>query len=50
LRAESEQGCCQALRDDPHLRAGLNVCAGQLCNAQVAQALGLAAVAPESLL
>ena len=40
---------CERLRDDPHRRVGLHVCAGGCANAQVAQALGLATVAPESL-
>jgi alanine dehydrogenase len=48
--ALADRGWRQALRDDPHLRAGLNVCAGQVCNAEVAQALGYAGVAAESLL
>jgi len=48
--ALADKGWKQALRDDLHLRAGLNVCAGQVCNAEVAQALGYPAVAPESLL
>ena len=48
--ALADKGWKQALRDDLHLRAGLNVCTGQVCNAEVAQALGYPAVAPESLL
>jgi alanine dehydrogenase len=48
--ALADKGWKQALRDDLHLKAGLNVCAGQVCNAEVAQALGYPAVAPESLL
>lgn len=38
--ALADKGWRQALREDPHLRAGLNVCAGELTHAAVAQALG----------
>ena len=48
--ALADKGWRQALRDDEHLRAGLNVCAGQVCNAGVAQALGYTAIAPERVL
>jgi len=48
--ALADKGWQQALRDDPHLKAGLNVCAGQVTCAEVAEALGYAAVAAESLL
>jgi alanine dehydrogenase len=48
--ALADKGWRQALRDDPHLRAGLNVCAGQVTCAEVAEALGYPAVAPDSLL
>jgi len=44
------KGWKQALRDDPHLKAGLNVCAGQVTCAEVAEALGYPAVAADSLL
>ena len=36
-----------ALRADPHLRAGLNVFRGRITNAQVAEALGLAWLSAE---
>jgi alanine dehydrogenase len=39
--ALADKGWRQALREDPHLRAGLNVCAGRLTHAAVADALGL---------
>jgi alanine dehydrogenase len=39
-----------ALRDDPHLRDGLNVHAGQVTCAAVAHDLGLRYVAAETLL
>jgi alanine dehydrogenase len=39
--ALATKGWQQALRDDPHLLAGLNVHAGRLTNAPVAAALGL---------
>jgi alanine dehydrogenase len=48
--ALADKGWRQALRDDPHLRAGLNVCAGQVTCAEVAEALGYPTVAPDSLL
>jgi len=48
--ALADKGWRQALRDDEHLRAGLNLCAGQVCNAEVAQALGYAAVSPDRFL
>ena len=49
-RALADKGWRQALRDDPHLRAGLNVAAGQVTYAAVAQALGYSFTAAESLL
>jgi alanine dehydrogenase len=48
--ALADKGWKQALRDDPHLKAGLNVCAGQVTCAEVAEALGYPAVAANSLL
>ena len=44
------KGWRQALRDDVHLRAGLNVCAGRVTCAEVARALGHPAVAADELL
>jgi len=38
--ALADKGCRQALRDDPHLRAGLNVIDGKLTCAAVGEALG----------
>lgn len=38
--ALADHGPLQALRDDPHLRSGLNVHAGQITEAAVAEALG----------
>ncbi|MBP8297071.1 MAG: alanine dehydrogenase [Burkholderiales bacterium] len=40
----------QALREDPHLLNGLNVCAGKVTNRPVAEALGLAYTDPRSAL
>ncbi|MEW6436383.1 MAG: alanine dehydrogenase [Pseudomonadota bacterium] len=40
----------KALRDDPHLRAGLNVHAGKLTNGPVAESLGLKWISPEAAL
>ena len=48
--ALADKGWQQAMRDDPHLRAGLNVCAGKVTRAEVAQALGYEAVAADSVL
>ena len=48
--ALADKGWKQALRDDPHLRAGLNVYAGQVTCAAVAEALGYPAAAADSLL
>jgi alanine dehydrogenase len=48
--ALADKGWKQALRDDAHLRDGLNVCAGQVTCAEVAHALGHPAVAADSLL
>jgi alanine dehydrogenase len=44
------KGWRKAMSDDPHLRNGLNVCQGQVTYAAVAQALGYAYVAADSLL
>ncbi|MBI5506508.1 MAG: alanine dehydrogenase [Deltaproteobacteria bacterium] len=38
--ALASKGWRRALRDNPHLRAGLNVCEGQLTHAAVAEAVG----------
>jgi alanine dehydrogenase len=48
--ALADKGWKQALREDPHLLAGLNVCAGKVTCAEVAEALGYEVVAPERLL
>jgi len=48
--ALADKGWKQALRDDAHLSAGLNVCAGQVTCAEVAEALGYPAVAAGDLL
>jgi alanine dehydrogenase len=48
--ALADMGWKQALREDPHLLAGLNVCAGKVTCAEVAEALGYEVVAPERLL
>jgi alanine dehydrogenase len=50
VSALAAKGWRQALRDDPHLRAGLNVHAGRIANAPVAAALGLAHADPVELL
>jgi alanine dehydrogenase len=48
--ALADKGWKQALREDPHLKNGLNVCAGKVTCAEVAEALGYEAVAADSLL
>lgn len=48
-RALATKGTREALMADAHLRAGLNICRGQVTNAEVARDLGLAYVAPEQL-
>ena len=48
--ALADKGWRSALRDDPHLRAGLNVVDGKLTCAPVAQAQHLAFTEPEALL
>jgi len=46
----ANQGWRQALRDNPGLRNGLNVCAGQVTNRNVAEDLGYEYVAAEGVL
>lgn len=48
--ALADKGWRQALRDDPHLRAGLNVHGGQVTCAPVAEAHGLPFVPAETVL
>ncbi len=48
--ALADKGWQQALRDDAHLKAGLNVCAGKVICAEVAEALGYEAIAADELL
>jgi alanine dehydrogenase len=48
--ALADKGWRKALQDDPHLRAGLNVHAGKITCAPVAEAHGLPSVTPESVL
>jgi alanine dehydrogenase len=48
--AIADKGWRRALSDDPHLRAGLNVCEGQVTYKAVARALGHTYVPAESLL
>jgi alanine dehydrogenase len=48
--ALADKGWQQAMKDDPHLKNGLNVCRGKVTYAAVAQALGYQYVAPDSLL
>ncbi|ALT79923.1 alanine dehydrogenase [Paucibacter sp. KCTC 42545] len=48
--ALADKGWKQALKDNPHLRAGLNVAQGQLTYEAVARDLGYAYVPPDSLL
>jgi len=48
--ALADRGWRDAMRADPHLRAGLNVHAGHVTNAAVAEALGYDLVAPEDVL
>jgi alanine dehydrogenase len=38
--ALANKGYAKAMRDDPHLANGLNVCRGRITNAAVAEALG----------
>ena len=46
--ALANKGVERALREDPHLKAGLNVHAGHIANAVVADALGLPCRIPEA--
>jgi alanine dehydrogenase len=48
--ALATKGWRKALADDPHLKAGLNVCKGKVTYAAVAQALGYGYVPADSLL
>lgn len=48
--ALADQGWRAALRADPHLRQGLNVCLGRVTHEAVARQLGYDAVAPQALL
>lgn len=48
--ALADKGYQQALLDDPHLRAGLNVCQGNVTYAAVAHDLGYEYLAPEQAL
>ncbi|MGH7060510.1 MAG: alanine dehydrogenase, partial [Stellaceae bacterium] len=48
--ALAERGWREALRDDPHLRAGLNICRGEVTHPAVARALGLPFGTAEALL
>ncbi|WP_061934819.1 alanine dehydrogenase [Aureimonas sp. AU22] len=48
--ALADKGWKQALRDDPHLRAGLNVCQGKITCAPVGEAHGIEAVDADSVL
>ena len=48
--ALADKGWRQALRDDPHLRAGLNICAGRVTHPAVAEALGYEPVPADSML
>ena len=44
MLALADKGWKKACADDPHLKAGLNVHAGQLTYAAVAEALGMDAI------
>lgn len=48
--ALANKGVKQALKDDPHLRNGLNVAAGRLTNASVGEALEIPAQSPDEAL
>lgn len=48
--ALADKGWRAALKDDPHLRNGLNVCEGQVAHPAVADALGYRVVSPADLL
>ncbi|SFJ40103.1 alanine dehydrogenase [Celeribacter neptunius] len=49
-KALADKGWKQALKDDAHLRAGLNVWDGKITNVAVGAALGLDAISPEEAL
>ncbi len=46
----ANKGWCEALRADPHLKNGLNVCAGRVTHAAVARDLGLDYMTPDEVL
>ncbi len=48
--ALADKGATQAMKDDPHLRAGLNVCRGSVTYKEVAEATGYAYQDPQSVL
>jgi alanine dehydrogenase len=48
--ALADKGWRQALREDPHLRNGLNICSGRLTNEAVASALNAVAIPLEEAL
>ena len=48
--ALADKGWQKAMRDDPHLRRGLNVCKGKVTYQAVAQALGVDYVAADAML
>ncbi len=48
--ALADKGWRRAIADDPHLRAGLNICEGKVTHAAVASDLGVVHVAAEALL
>jgi alanine dehydrogenase len=50
VTALADKGWRRALLDDPHLRAGLNCCAGRVTHPAVAAALGYDLTAAESML
>ena len=50
IRALANKGIKLALTENRHLRAGLNICRGQVTNAEVAKDLGLAYAAPEQMI
>ncbi len=50
VMALADKGAMAALRDDPHLREGLNIHAGQVTHAAVAMALGMRHVSANEVL
>lgn len=50
MLALADKGWRQACADDPHLKAGLNVHAGQLTYAAVGEALGLASITADAVI